>query len=183
MVMQRASKAPLTPTQTLACHYKYEVDLLNATYAYLADGHYDKVISNALIESFCIHGRALMEFFHKGEEERGAQRYTDGGYNPLHIERGRNSLWVKLNNQIAHLRNDERACDDKDKIGPLERAELMDILAKHSQGFRAHMKAEYSTLQLPAIEQQVITSVTSTGTTSSFAEEFRVVSVGRADQR
>jgi hypothetical protein len=43
-------------------HIPYEADMLNGTYMLLAGGIKDPVTRNAIIESFCIHCRNLINF-------------------------------------------------------------------------------------------------------------------------
>jgi len=45
-------------------HLPYEIDMLRSTYHRLANlPNIDTDIRNALIESFCVHARALLDFF------------------------------------------------------------------------------------------------------------------------
>ena len=63
-----------TPEELLGHHLKYEIDMLVGTL--LAMGHSSTIVlENALKESFCIHARALLEFFSKS---RGAKKICQG---------------------------------------------------------------------------------------------------------
>jgi hypothetical protein len=53
-------------------HLDYEIWMLEQTYTRLRD---DEVIKNAIIESFCVHARNLLEFFWK-EAPKYTQNYV-----------------------------------------------------------------------------------------------------------
>jgi hypothetical protein len=117
-----AKPAPISPREKLECHYNYEVDMLCETYKYMATADYsgaDKLIKNALIESFCIHARSLIEFFSK-RQTGAAKTYVGDGYKRLKVEGRLETLNRMLNNQIAHLINDlindKRTSEESDKI-------------------------------------------------------------------
>ncbi len=173
MAASRSSNASASPTprELLECHYKYEIDMLQHTYAYLGNGKYtnDTVIKNALIESFCIHARALMEFF-EGKKERSTKKYVGGGYIPLTVKRRTriHQLRGMLNNQIAHVIIDQRTYNQSGKIGDSEREELIKILGPKSQEFQANLKAECRSSSLPNITTIEITS-TKAGATNVIA--------------
>jgi hypothetical protein len=43
-------------------HLRYDVDMLEGTFRLLNEPTGDLIVGNALIESFCIHARGLIEF-------------------------------------------------------------------------------------------------------------------------
>jgi len=104
----------------------------------------DKIIKNALIESFCIHARNLFEFF---SEE--APQYTQN-YRPFsHItESKRKGIIKKLNVHVAHVRFQGRATNDADKINDRDRAEMLNILSDEIKEFRTHVRPEYRDVEI-----------------------------------
>jgi hypothetical protein len=72
-------------------HILYEVKMLQMTYRLLQEPWYSGWIGNALIESFCIHARALIEFFDcntsESDEQVCATHFTDGSYSPARTEK------------------------------------------------------------------------------------------------
>lgn len=154
---------PTQPTTTalailierLQEHYPYELVMLRATYAYLVSGRHsqDRILTNALIESFCTHARLLIEFF----EGKGGviTKYVDAGFAPLNRNNNPqlDRLCIMLNNQVAHLVNDLRTSDREKKIGDSERTELLELLAAKSEEFRNHLDHQYASLNVPAIDK------------------------------
>ena len=68
--------------QVIGHHIPYEVRMMRQTYAMLADGAtclwYSQTVLNALIESFAIHARSLIEFFsgdHSPSENTAAAKH------------------------------------------------------------------------------------------------------------
>jgi hypothetical protein len=167
------------PSEVLEAHYTYEVDMLQGTYVYLADGKYapDKVAEYALIESFCIHARALIEFF---AEKKRAGKYADANYVKLRKDKEPwKTLYKKLSQQIAHLDSNDRTFDPSKKIGPSERNRLLTDLAKQSEEFNAKLRAEYRGLNVPTITQQVISTRNGATTTNSLSMNYQAGSLRR----
>jgi hypothetical protein len=135
-----------TPEELLGHHLKYEIDMLVGTL--LAMGRStDIVLENALKESFCIHARALLDFFSKG---RGAKKYAKAGYESFEkIKDGEVADLLRLlNNQIAHLL-DGRTADDSKKISDKERHRIINILKDEIAQFKAEFLPEYLSLEIP----------------------------------
>jgi hypothetical protein len=178
VVSTRPASIPSTPAEILKTHYGYELDMLQKTYAYLAHGKHagDEVAENALIESFCIHARALIEFFgRKSVDGRyRADSYTNANYTELPIdEETLKKLRRKLNKQIAHLDSPhERTSDPTEKIGRCERDQLLTILKEQSEEFSDSLKAGYRCLSVPTIVQQVISNARET-TTNSVSIDYK----------
>lgn len=116
----------------LGHHLPYEFHMLQGTHAMLANREHDTIIANALIESFCIHARLLIEFF---ENKQGckAKDFTDGTYAAAHLEL-LGHVKTKLNTQIAHL-TDKRTTDPNDKITLDDRSKLLAALEKEANNF------------------------------------------------
>jgi len=87
-------------------HVRYEWNMLARTWDRLESKH-DPVITNALIESFCIHARNLIEFYRNKKGYLNAKDFAGGTYKakfvaPTSGEIG-TKLHAKLNQQVAHL--------------------------------------------------------------------------------
>jgi hypothetical protein len=94
----------------------------------------NEVIRNALIESFCTHARALIEFFNK---RRGADYYTAV---PYVRSKKYDTLKRQINNQISHVLDEGRSDEILEKIGPNERKELIDLLGPDVANFKQNLK-------------------------------------------
>jgi hypothetical protein len=171
--------------EILKTHYVYEIDMLQKTYVYLANGKFalDTVAENALIESFCIHARQLIEFFAK---KSSANRFRADSYAETNYDRLRaddaplKTLCMKLHKQIAHLDSpQERTSDPREKIGRHERDQLLTILKEQSKDFSEKLKAEYRRLNVPTIVQQVITNQRGATTTNSLSINYQAGLAGR----
>jgi hypothetical protein len=92
----------------------YEIDQLRGAYAHLVEQPADKVIRNALIESFATHARCLLEFFSGIRKSVRATVYTDLDYKLLSVEQVR-SWHARISNQISQLQVG-RPTDDLKKI-------------------------------------------------------------------
>lgn len=171
--------------EILKTHYVYEIDMLQKTYVYLANGKFalDTVAENALIELFCIHARQLIEFFAK---KSSANRFRADSYAETNYDRLRaddaplKTLCMKLHKQIAHLDSpQERTSDPREKIGRHERDQLLTILKEQSKDFSEKLKAEYRRLNVPTIVQQVITNQRGATTTNSLSINYQAGLAGR----
>ena len=128
--------------ELLRVHVRYELNMLFGTVERLTKPIEDEVLSNALIESFCLHARALLDFFKN--KHLPASEFTTAAYKPfsdgeLGISR---ALVEKLNTQIAHLTK-KRVSDAKQKIGPDEWLQLSKGLTKALRHFEAHLRSPY----------------------------------------
>jgi len=118
-------------------HVWYEIWMLGETYKLLdlrRAAIADEVIGNALMESFCTHARALIEFFDK---RRGADYYTAVPY----VRSNKyDKLKRQINNQISHVLDEGRSDEIVEKIGPSERKELIDLLGPDIAVFKQNLK-------------------------------------------
>jgi hypothetical protein len=107
---------PTDPTKPierlLVRHLPYELDMLEQTLVRLLDGKVtDRVLQNALIESFWTHARNLIEFFNckeKGDGQTGvasAQDMTTG----YAVDTKLTEVNDLINKQISHLQYDRPA--------------------------------------------------------------------------
>jgi hypothetical protein len=124
-------------------HLVYEIKMLHMTYLFLQIPAFSGWTVNALIESFCIHVRNLIQFFDEnypqGGEDVCAQHFTDNYTSTLKIDR---RLIGKLNAQITHL-SYNRAATDADKIDPGDRRDLLNAINDEISHFVAHLKQRY----------------------------------------
>lgn len=123
-------------------HLPYEIDMLFATHHLLSVGVEDPVVRNALIESFCIHARALINFF-EGKGGASALSFANDNYVPFLKGRVRESLKRMLSQQIAHLTYERTSLENK-KIGPEEREELITGIQAELRHFQMHLKAPFN---------------------------------------
>jgi hypothetical protein len=109
----------------LAEHLPYEVQMLNFSFEVLCwtPGILGQLPVNALIESFCIHARNLIDFFTEQsvspKNYAGAKHYVGASW----IASGdsdykSDSIYGKLNEQIAHLTYGRQKDLDKKIQGP-----------------------------------------------------------------
>jgi hypothetical protein len=141
-------------SEILQYHYNYELDMLANTYRLLND---HRVQQNALIESFCLHARNLIEFF---RDEGKGQRYTEN-YIPFSNKKTRiGQLNQLINQQISHLDVKKRTANDSEKISGKERAELITILSTETAEFRKHLRQPYRGMSISVLmHQQVSTAL------------------------
>jgi hypothetical protein len=130
-------------------HIAYEIRMLHFTYQFLrldALAFFNPIMANALIESFCIHARNLLEFFEETTSESDEQicscHFTEGDYKAFVDGELDGTLRGKLHAQVAHL-SYNRTKDDKDKIQPADRDVLVQFLSKEVGHFFRHLKSPY----------------------------------------
>jgi hypothetical protein len=129
-------------------HLPYEIDMLRVTYLMLstpgADLWLTKWIQNAVIESFCVHARNLIEFYKATnlptEETVAAQHFTkDYRAFPLGVP---GQIIGKMNAQITHL-SYNREDDPARKIGHEDRKLIMNLLEREMERFASHLREPY----------------------------------------
>ena len=133
-------------------HLVYEVNMLRATNVCLSTPveAFGRVVVNALIESFCVHARNLIDFFDQSSETPGkaqhnylgAKHFTTG-YVPWAEGIPSNDLISRLNKQISHLTYG-RTAKDEEKIGDKQRSKLLEILEVELKQFRDCLKDPYA---------------------------------------
>ena len=149
---------PDYPHSDLLHHVVYEFDMLWFTRGWLSNLNAQpasaatQMVTNAVLESFAVHVRSIVEFIYRGDKSRPtdikAAALVD---NPAAwaIERDHSDqgvfahfpLWDKANKRIAHLtidRTDEPGKGwDLDEVLPLARQEVI---------FYSHLKDEHKVL-------------------------------------
>jgi len=130
-----------TDEDILGEHLPYELWMLRQTYERLGSPSPDNVLCYALIESFCIHARLLLEFF-EGKQGNRAKDYTGGSYQAVHLDNLTKAEKNKLNTQIAHMTG-QRTVDSSDKIGRSLRAKLITALEDEANEFEQQLTSHY----------------------------------------
>jgi hypothetical protein len=142
--------------ELLHIHVRYELDMLFATFELLRLPASNVVVGNALIESFCMHARALIDFF-DNTQGLEAREFTDAAYRPLPKDQLgiSDTLINKLNTQIAHLTK-KRVDAPSLKIGVTDRQNLRDGLLRALRHFEQHLlpshRGQWQTYSLSVIE-------------------------------
>lgn len=118
--------------------------MLGETYSRLRQPQTDQVVVNALIESFCIHARLLLEFFgSEGHPEAvKAREFTGGEYQPAYMAAVSKTLRKKLHQQIAHLSESRTDLSDE-KIGATDRTLLHTVLLQEFVHFSSMLLPEF----------------------------------------
>jgi hypothetical protein len=98
----------ISKEEILEKHLPYEIYMLRQTYRKLAEGQpQDEVVGNALIESFCIHARSLLDFFesrpNKKDDDYVATDFTSAFVLRINRSAPFETLRTKLNKEIFHL--------------------------------------------------------------------------------
>lgn len=129
----------------LTHHLSYELWMLEQTLRRLAAGQSDTVITNALIESFCIHARAIIEFLQDPAGDKARLYVLPGQYRPFSSEpKAVNTYKTRLNKQIAHLDKDGRHIVDSGKIDGAERMAIYELLRSEYPRFLACLRPEFA---------------------------------------
>lgn len=121
-------------------HLTYEACMLRGTYQELNNNLHNEIVKNALIESFCIHARQLIEFF-SNKQGMHAKDFTGGTYTPKHIVQ-LSAVANKLNTQIAHLTK-KRTESTVEKIGHLDRSRLLTALELEMHHFANLLEKQF----------------------------------------
>ncbi len=130
-----------TDEDILSVHLPYELWMLRATHEKLGLSPTDQVLCNALIESFCLHARLLLEFF-ENRQGKHAKNYTAGSFNAAHLASLTKAERDKLNTQIAHITG-QRTVDPSEKIGPALRIKLLTALEQEAIEFEKKLAANF----------------------------------------
>jgi hypothetical protein len=129
-------------------HFPYEVDMLRGSYQLLqragAFGALNqderRQLANALIESFCVHARNLIDFF-KGKSAFIPRDFTIAAYRPpsgkIAGEANQRITW-----QISHFTANRTKHVDG-KIDDKERREILLALEREIQRFREGLTEDY----------------------------------------
>jgi hypothetical protein len=134
--------------EALSIHVRYEVNMMRSTLRQLAlnSSGVETVGENALIESFCIHARNLLDFFDKKRSPSdgyvAARHFANSEYSPFQAGRPPNALRGKLSKQVARVTYD-RSLDEQLR-GP-EIEQLCLLIEQEIVNFSKHLKRTYRT--------------------------------------
>src|SRR6516162_6299974 len=107
--MANLKQSPEGLLEAFAHHLVYEVCMFRLTYLFLRLPAWSGELANAIIESFCVHARNLIDFF---SEESATPGQSDNFMGAKHFCNGyaawteggpSNDLRGRLNRQISHL--------------------------------------------------------------------------------
>jgi uncharacterized protein (DUF2267 family) len=101
----------------------------------------DDIIVNALIESFSITARGLIDFFNDKDGAK-ASEFTKPGYQPWVSGEVAKADRTKLSTQIAHLTR-ARTTVAADKIDAPFRARVYNVLAQEVASFRSQLQSDF----------------------------------------
>lgn len=142
------------PAGYLKEHYGYELWMLRELHdcmrSPLIFQAMDRVSQNAFIEAFCIHARALSDFYAMPHSDNPKNtditaEYFCCGFR-LAISGGADAFKIKVNKQIAHL-TQQRASAEKIDIGDVRQARTA-IEREHCR-FRHALSSELAALIPP----------------------------------
>jgi hypothetical protein len=131
------------PAAYLAEHYIYEVNMLRWTYNSLLNTR-QGFEANALIESFCVHARALLDFYKsspKGDDIVASFFVSSGNFVPKNTAALPRVLRERINKQIAHL-TAEREKPLK-KIDGADRTALISAIEADHASFKNSVDSQY----------------------------------------
>jgi hypothetical protein len=167
-------------------HLPYEVDMLRGLYSQFGkvnpslDEFNQKVQYYAQINSFCVHARALLDFFadiRKDKTDAIASNFTSG-YKPTFDQtiEPLKSLRTKLNKQIFHLTND-RTIVAAQKFQPSTDAqEVMKVIEPAIGHFAACLTPDFKHFKCFTSPVDFIKAPPPASATNAFASEsFTVV--------
>jgi hypothetical protein len=124
----------------------YGLSMLEQTFIRLSVPQPDRCTTDALIESFCIHARQLIDFFENQQALR-ASEFTGGTYLAQHVHSIPASTRKKLDQVLTQF----RSADENEPIGFEERAQLVlevaaearNFMSRLSESDRAHLQSKY----------------------------------------
>ena len=130
-------------------HIAYEVEMFSWLAAFLSDPSTRllappadaKRLNNALIESFALHLRNLLEFLfdHKNRDHIVAEQFCEAGawkLDPKDKPAVLGKAWGAANEQIAHLTDKRKPRDSPDKVWPCK--EIADAIRPLIERFTAN---------------------------------------------
>lgn len=124
------------PAAYLAEHYIYEVNMLRETHRQLASAT-DTCLRNALMESFCVHARALLDFYKsmpRGDDVVATHFVPSSQFTAAATAQLPNDLRTRVNKQIAHL---TASRENSTKIDGQDRQTLLNAIDADHASFKA----------------------------------------------
>jgi hypothetical protein len=172
-------------------HVVYEVSMLRHTFNFMGVPAWSTELRNAIIESFCVHARNLIEFFSQKSETAGqadsdyvGAKHFCKSYEPWTKGRLSTELVARLNRQVAHLTYD-RTSQTEGKVGPKEQLELLGLIEQEIEIFANSLREPYRSkwpfkdpsFRIPAA---VIQNLSATNHTTSVTSRYVSGATGAA---
>jgi hypothetical protein len=137
-----------TRAEALAATLHSTINMFTATYCELTSGTRDRLLDNALMESFALHARNLFYFFLPADlwpappkpDDMMASHYTDEGYVPFEPEQQLKDTIETVNRLVSQL---NLSSVDASSIGVQERHELFSALIAEVYKFSAFLRPQY----------------------------------------
>ena len=150
MAAEKLNRSPEGFFEVIGHHIPYEVRMMRQTYVMLADGGtclwFSQTVVNALIESFSIHARSLIEFFsgdsQPNDTTAAAKHFAKPDYEPSPDHGLSRDLNGKLNSQIAHP-SYSRTSGAHGKLSASDRSDLMKFIESEVERFSKELKETY----------------------------------------
>jgi hypothetical protein len=167
---------------TIKRHLPYEIDMVRSTFRALArlpksesETAEQWVVRCALIESFCVHARSLIDFLSNSGAEKDDVRAKDftTEFAPLVTSKDPiNDIRTKLNKQIFHLTK-LRETADVDKFSlATDGAQLVPIIEQKIKDFSAALKSEFRELQCKTEPLELVPDISAASSTTSITVAF-----------
>ena len=153
--------SPATRQQVFDVDLDYEIIRAVQAYVLLLNRHVycsglpsdiADAVDDGLFVAFCTHARNLLEFFYRKPDHNNyyavATDYAQAGY--VELDRTRpdvDRLYKQLCAQINHLTY-SRTDKEKEKIGPQQRNELIDIILAEATRLALQLKSGYDKQRL-----------------------------------
>jgi hypothetical protein len=146
--------APHLKEEFFTHHLPHEIEMFRATYE-LARAARPAAEHEALLESFLLHARNLIEFFQDRPSCHFDPRmFTSGGYQ-LNRDFVADTVLPRLNRQIGHL-TVKRTTQEADRLGPRDWALILRALeeeiARFTRALSKDYAAKWATQQPPKME-------------------------------
>ena len=134
----------------LRCHFIYEIKMMQETYRLCWEevnndaSDQEKIINNALIESFCVHARNLIEFF---QDKTFMRIYKNTSYDAFPDKNKLSAIYQRLCAQISHLvfkGKQHRTINAAQKIDAKDRYEILYIVGTEIAEFKKHLLPTYA---------------------------------------
>ena len=138
-------------------HLLYEVLMLMGTRECIYAGEAETIKHNALVESFCIHARLLIDFF-EGHKPASAETFAEPTYVAFKEGPLAHSIVKRINAQIAHL-SLRRTVDPSRKLDHATLEQIFLRLTMEIANFRRHLKPEYRSLWPTSLDVPATPSV------------------------
>jgi hypothetical protein len=124
-------------------HLTYEIEMLFATQQRLQQGESDRIVRNALIESFCVHARNLIDFL-RGKRSGVTAKAVTHDYKPFVKGEIDKKCRHMIEEQITQL-GYGRTANPEQQINGHVQIVLARALAEELIEFQRHVRPGYST--------------------------------------